>query len=140
MSPTSFTPVFPLGGAFADVADADTAFGGSRHTRWVFNIAAIAPTPDLLRADRTWVREFWAALRPYGPTSGGYVNFLADQDEERIRASYGSAKYDRLAALKATWDPGNLFRHNANIRPMAPVGGADHRGPVGGADHRGPVG
>ena len=52
--------------------------------------------------------------------SGSYVNFIADQDEERVRASYGE-KYDRLAAIKAIWDPDNVFHHNANIRPAVAV-------------------
>jgi hypothetical protein len=117
-SPLSFTPLFPLGGAYAEVGDDETAFGGGRaDIRWAFNIAAIAPTPDLLAADRAWVRDFWTALLPYASGSGGYVNFLADADADRVRASYGPAKYDRLAAVKAAWDPQNVFRHNANIVP-----------------------
>jgi hypothetical protein len=51
------------------------------------------------------------------------VNFEADADEGRVRASYGDAKYGRLSALKAVWDPDNVFHHNANIRPAAAAGG-----------------
>jgi hypothetical protein len=116
-SPLSFTPIFPLGGAFAAVGDQDTAFGGARSLRWVYNIAAIAPTPEMLAADRGWVRDYWTALRPYSAGAGTYVNFIADDDEDRVRASYGAGKYERLAAVKTTWDPSNTFRHNANIRP-----------------------
>ncbi len=57
--------------------------------KWVFNIAAIAPTPDLLEADRTWVRSMYDALQPFAAGIGTYVNFLSDADEERVRASYG---------------------------------------------------
>lgn len=117
MSPLSFVPVFPLSGAFARPSDEDTAFGGSRKAGWAVNIAAICPTPELLDADRTWVRDFWDALRPHATGSGGYVNFLSDADEDRVRASYGAAKYDRLSAIKSVWDPNNIFRRNANIRP-----------------------
>ena len=68
---------------------------------WVFNIAAIAPDPDLLATDRAWVRSFWEALLPYASSAGGYVNFQNDVDDERVRESYGAAKYARLARVKA---------------------------------------
>lgn len=116
-SPLSFTPIFPLSGAFAAVPDDATAFGGSRATRWAFNIAALAPTPELFAGDRAWVRRFWDALRPHAANDGTYVNFLSDADEDRVRTSYGPAKYERLAAIKAEWDPDNVFHSNANIRP-----------------------
>jgi FAD/FMN-containing dehydrogenase len=119
-SPLSFVPVFPLGGAFADVAEDATAFGGSRRSRWIYNIAGIGLDAATLERDRVWVRDYWAALRPHASGDGGYVNFLAEQDDSRVRASYG-AKYDRLAAIKQVWDPDNTFRHNANIRPSAVV-------------------
>jgi FAD/FMN-containing dehydrogenase len=117
-SPMSFVPIFPLGGAYARVPEDQTAFGGSRQTRWTLNIAALATDPEVLARDRTWARDFWAALRPHANNSGSYINFLADEDQERVRTSYGQ-KYDRLAAIKATWDPDNVFHHNANIRPAA---------------------
>jgi FAD/FMN-containing dehydrogenase len=116
-SPLSFMPVFPLAGAFHEVDDEATAFGGSRATRWVVNVAAIATDADTLDRDRTWVRAFIDALRPCASDEGTYLNFLADADEDRVRSSYGEAKYRRLAALKAQWDPDNVFRHNPNIRP-----------------------
>jgi hypothetical protein len=116
-SPLSITPVFALGGAYADVGDDETAFGGSRQTKWVYDITALAPTAELLDRDRAWTRDFWAALAPHSGSAGTYVNFLAEPDQDRIRASYGAAKYQRLAAIKAAWDPDNLFHHNANIRP-----------------------
>ena len=117
-SPATFVPLFPLSGRYLEVGDDDTAFGGRRTQGWVFNISAAAPPsmPDLFAADREWVREFWTAIRPYARDSGSYVNFIAEEDADRVRATYGS-KFDRLAAVKATWDPGNVFRHNANIRP-----------------------
>ena len=88
---------------------------------WVFNISAIAPDPDLLAIDRAWVRSFWEALLPYASNVGGYVNFLNDVDEQRVRESYGAAKYDRLARVKAEYDPDNLFHKNANITPAVAV-------------------
>ncbi len=118
-SPMSFMPMFVLGGRYADRSDDDTAFGGSRRTRYALNIAAVAPTPELLDADRTWVREFWADLVPHASGVGSYVNFMAEFEEDRIRASYGAEKYDRLSRIKREYDPDNVFHLNANIRPAA---------------------
>ena len=117
-SPMSIMPVFMLGGAYARVADDATAFGGSRSAKWLFNIAALAPEPDLLAVDRTWVREFFDALTPFSSNSGGYVNFIADVgDDDRVRTAYGPEKYDRLSSIKSTFDPDNVFHMNANIKP-----------------------
>ncbi len=101
-SPLSFVPVFPLSGAFARIADADTAFGGSRHGKWVFNISATCATPEILAGDRAWVRDFWTALRPHATGSGTYVNFLTDADDDRIRNSYGPAPGSRLFGTPRT--------------------------------------
>ena len=57
------------------------------------------------------------ALRPYAANEGAYLNFESDADQARVRASYGEQKYRRLAALKARWDPDNMFRHNPNVAP-----------------------
>jgi FAD/FMN-containing dehydrogenase len=100
-----------------DAAEDATAFGGSRSAKWLFNIAAIAPEPDLLATDRAWVREFWDALLPFASGSGSYVNFIAEVDDDRVRASYGATKYDRLSRIKTEYDPDNVFHLNANIKP-----------------------
>ena len=67
----------------------------------------------------SWARRFWEAMQP--SSSGGvYVNYLgaeSDEGADRVREAYGSAKYGQLSALKAQYDPGNLFRLNQNIRP-----------------------
>ena len=116
-SPLSLVPVFELGGAYQRVADADTAFGGRRSSRYVFNIAATCSSPEALTAERVWVREFWSALLPYASNNGSYVNFMAEYEEDRVRAAYGAAKYERLARIKAEYDPDNVFHLNANIKP-----------------------
>jgi FAD/FMN-containing dehydrogenase len=63
-----------------------------------------------------WTREFEAAMRPYS-TGGVYVNFLGEEGEDRVKAAYGSAKYEKLLKLKNKYDPTNFFRLNQNIRP-----------------------
>jgi FAD/FMN-containing dehydrogenase len=117
-SPMSIMPVFMLGGAYARVAEDATAFGGSRKAKWLFNIAAIAPEPELLATDRAWAREFFDALVPFSSNSGGYVNFIADVDDDRVRTAYGATKYDRLSRIKTEYDPDNVFHLNANIKPF----------------------
>jgi hypothetical protein len=119
-APLTFVPMVPLQGAYCRVPEDGTAFGGSRRPCWTVNISVAASDPQALAHDRAWAREFWAALRPHAHSSGSYVNFLNDEDEDRIRAAYGE-KYTRLAAVKAEWDPDNVFHHNANIRPATPA-------------------
>ena len=116
-SPLSFAPIFHLAGAFSRKSDDDTAFGGSRAPHYVVNIAAESPDAEGLAADRLWVRTVWDALRPLARNEGGYVNFMAEADEDRIRTSYGPDKYERLARIKAEYDPGNVLHRNANIKP-----------------------
>lgn len=118
--PLSFLPMFVLGGAYSRAAEDASAFGGSRTLTYMVNIAAAAPTPELYEADRTWVRTFWSALVPHAVGIGSYVNFLTDPDNNRVRAAYGPQKYDRLARIKAKYDPDNIFHLNANIPPSAP--------------------
>jgi FAD/FMN-containing dehydrogenase len=117
-SPQSLIPMFPLRGKAREVADDATAFGTPRGRRWVISLEAAAEDAETFAADREWVREGWAALRPYAPDGGAYVNFEYDTDAERVRASYGEGKYRRLAALKAEWDPDNVFRSTVNITPQ----------------------
>src|SRR5258708_17431246 len=100
-SPLSFSPVFGLGGAYRRFPEDGTAFGGSRSARFAFNIAAICPAPDLLEADRAWVRSFWQALRPYANGAGSYVNFMTEYEEGRVPASYGSTKDEPPARIQS---------------------------------------
>ncbi|MBV9010580.1 MAG: FAD-binding oxidoreductase [Pseudonocardiales bacterium] len=116
-SPMSLISIFSLGGAFADVAEQETAFGGSRTTRFVLNLTALAPDAESLAPDHAWVDSVWQALAPYAGEPGSSVNSMADYDEKGVQAAYGSAKYQRLARIKARYDPENVFRMNVNIKP-----------------------
>jgi FAD/FMN-containing dehydrogenase len=117
-SPMSALLVYRLDGAYSRVGDDETAFSGGRSPRYGFFIIGYAPDADLLAADRGWVRNLWEALRPRAISGGdGYVNGTADYQHDRVRGSYGTAKYARLARIKAVYDPDNVFRNNANILP-----------------------
>jgi FAD/FMN-containing dehydrogenase len=72
-------------------------------------------------ANVAWARAAFAALQPH-MAGGAYVNYLVAEPEERVRAAYGPATYDRLVALKRRYDPGNFFRLNQNIVPSSSQG------------------
>jgi FAD/FMN-containing dehydrogenase len=118
-SPLSQLAIFVLGGAYSRAAEDATAFGGRRSLSYIVNIAAAAQTREHYENERAWARTFWSSLVPHADGVGSYVNFLSDpdHDHDRVRAAYGAQKYERLAALKAKYDPGNIFHLNANILP-----------------------
>jgi FAD/FMN-containing dehydrogenase len=80
-------------------------------------IAGIDPQPAKAAAVSAWARRYWEAVHPY-TLGGAYVNFMMEEGEDRIHATYGE-NYDRLAAVKRRYDPDNFFRVNQNIRPAA---------------------
>jgi FAD/FMN-containing dehydrogenase len=102
-----------LGGAVARVPTEATAYA-HRDARIMVNVAAFyMPEDQALR--KAWVRDFAAALDQ--GDARVYVNFLGDEGAARVRAAYPGATWDRLAAIKARYDPTNLFRRNQNIPP-----------------------
>jgi FAD/FMN-containing dehydrogenase len=105
-----------LGGAMARVPADATAFA-HRGSRIMVNIATFYEGPDDRERREAWVEDLSTALRQ--GDHGAYVNFLADEGDERIRAAYPGETWDRLAAVKARYDPTNLFRLNQNIPPGA---------------------
>jgi berberine-like enzyme len=115
-SPMSQLLLFPLGGAFGDVPDEATAFGGRRSAKYAVVIDATVPDPGMFDRERQWARSTWEAVRPFAPDAGTYVNMMTEYEEDRVRASYG-AKYERLSLIKAVYDPRNVLRANANIKP-----------------------
>lgn len=116
-SPLSVLLFYRLDEAYSEVPEDATAFSGGRSPRYAVFIIGLCPVPELFEPERAWVRSFWEALRPHSIDIGSYVNALSDVDEDRLRASYGPAKYERLAAIKRTYDPDNVFHRNANIKP-----------------------
>jgi FAD/FMN-containing dehydrogenase len=113
-SPLTAFPIWQMGGAVSRVGDDETAFNG-RSAGFTYNIGASTQSRAGFAEERQWVQEFWSALRPWH--EGVYVNFLGEEGAERVRQSYGSKKYERLQALKRTYDPDNFFRINQNISP-----------------------
>jgi FAD/FMN-containing dehydrogenase len=104
-----------LGGAVSRVGEDETAVA---HREALYNFLIVGMWADAAEDAKVigWVRELWGALQPF--SSGGlYVNYEADHDVGRVQAAYSPAKYARLVALKATYDPTNLFRLNQNIPP-----------------------
>ncbi len=106
-----------LGGAIAAVGNDDTAFD-HRHAAYNLLVLAMWTDPAQDEACLRWARETFEAVRPYS-TGGVYVNYMGAEDQPRIQEAYRPAKFERLAALKARYDPSNLFRLNQNIRPAA---------------------
>lgn len=109
---TSLMHLYPLDGAVQDVAEGDTAFS-HRDARFVHIIAGIDSEPANMPAHRDWVRSYWSALHPHS-AGGSYLNFLMDEGQDRIRATYRD-NYPRLLDLKQKHDPENLFHMNQNI-------------------------
>ena len=103
-----------LGGAVARIPDDATAFG-ARGAPYLMNVVARWTDPTTDDAQIGWARDLYAAAEPFS-TGGTYVNFLSAGDD-RVAAAYGPDNYQRLARLKQTWDPTNVFRLNQNIRP-----------------------
>jgi hypothetical protein len=111
-----------LGGAMARVPAEATAFA-HRSSRIMANVAAFYDDPEDRVVREAWVQEFSGALRQ--SDAGAYIGFMADEGVERVRAAYPGATWERLRAVKARHDPGNLFRLNHNIPP----GHAEEGGP-----------
>ncbi|RAM48996.1 MAG: oxidoreductase [Hapalosiphonaceae cyanobacterium JJU2] len=106
--------LYPIDGAANRVASKDTAFN-FREAKWSMVIAGIDPDPANAEKISTWSKEYWKALHPYS-CGGAYVNFMMEEGQERVQATYGD-NYERLVAIKNKYDPTNLFRVNQNIKP-----------------------
>jgi FAD/FMN-containing dehydrogenase len=115
-SPLTDVIVWHNGGAMSRVTESETAYAG-RDAKFLVTGEASWDDPALTAEAIKWGRDFWAAMGRHS-TGGLYLNFagLAEEEEELVKAGYG-ANYERLAELKAKYDPDNLFRMNLNITP-----------------------
>jgi FAD/FMN-containing dehydrogenase len=111
---TTTMHIYPINGACHRVAPESTAFA-YRDASFAPVIAGMWPDAKDDERNTAWVREYYEATAPLSE-EGGYINFMAEDDQGRIRANY-KGNYDRLATIKRTYDPANLFRHNQNILP-----------------------
>ena len=109
----------PWGGAVAR-AEGTTPLA-KRDAAWVIHPFAVWEGSERDAEHVAWGREVRERFAPW-VTGGIYLNFIGDEGQDRVRAAFGPA-YDRLAAVKAEWDPGNVFHGNQNIVP-ARVGAA----------------
>jgi FAD/FMN-containing dehydrogenase len=106
--------LYPIDGAASRVATDATAFA-YRDGGWAGIIVGVDPDPANAATISQWTRDYWDELHPHS-AGGAYVNFMMDEGEDRVRASYRS-NYDRLAQVKRRYDPQNTFHINQNIRP-----------------------
>ena len=114
-SPFCLMHLYPIDGAVRRVGKTATAWQ-ARDATWSMVIAGIDPDPKNADALKTWGRAYWKAVHPFN-LEGAYVNFMMDDEADgRVQATYGE-NYARLASVKATYDPKNLFRVNQNIKP-----------------------
>ncbi len=111
---SSAVHLYPVSGAAGRVGKNETAYS-YREAQFSLVVAAIYPDAADTAKNMQWVRDYFSALHPYS-SGGAYVNFMMDEGEDRIMASYRD-NYERLVEVKRKYDPTNLFHMNQNIKP-----------------------
>ena len=106
--------LYPINGAVHRKAELDMAWS-FRQANWAEVIVGVDPDPIHNNEIITWTKDYWNALHPFS-AGGAYINFMMDEGQERIRATYRN-NYDKLVQIKNKYDPENLFRVNQNIVP-----------------------
>jgi hypothetical protein len=113
-TPSSTMHLYPIDGAVHDVDQDGTAFA-YRSAGWAAVIVGVDPDPGSAAALREWAVSYQEELHPTA-MAGAYVNFMMDEGQDRVRASYGP-NYSRLQQVKSAYDPTNFFHVNQNIEP-----------------------
>jgi hypothetical protein len=108
--------LYPLNGAPQRVGKNDTAYS-FREAMFAEVIVGVDPDPANAQKIAIWCKDYWEALHPFS-AGGAYVNFMMDEGQERVLATYRD-NYQRLAEIKKKYDPTNFFRVNQNILPAA---------------------
>jgi FAD/FMN-containing dehydrogenase len=106
--------LYPIDGAAGRVKNGATPWA-YRDAKFAQVIVGVDPDPAKKDAISSWAKDYWTAVHPYS-AGGAYVNFMMDEGEDRVRATYGK-NYAQLAKIKKRYDPANLFRVNQNIKP-----------------------
>jgi FAD/FMN-containing dehydrogenase len=106
--------IYPINGACSRVASDATSFA-YRHANFATVIAGMWPDPADNEKNFKWVKDYYKALEPHS-LAGGYVNFMAGDDQGRVKENY-KGNYSRLVSIKKKYDPSNLFHMNQNIKP-----------------------
>lgn len=114
-SPLTSLLVEPFGGAVKRMGQDATVFS-PRDLPYDFLIVSRWVDPAESEKHIQWTRELWNMMQPFA-TKATYVNYLAEEDNERVKGIYGATKYERLVALKNKYDPTNFFQLNPNIKP-----------------------
>ena len=108
--------MYPINGAAARVGKDETAWS-YRDANWAQVMVGVDPDPANKEKITKWTKDYFDALHPFS-AGGAYVNFMMEEGEDRVKATYGN-NYERLVAIKNKYDPNNLFRVNQNIRPSS---------------------
>ncbi|MCO5237892.1 MAG: FAD-binding protein [Chitinophagaceae bacterium] len=107
--------LYPVSGLAGRVAGDDTAWA-YRDAKYAGVIVGVDPDPANAEKITRWCRDYWEAVHPYS-SGGAYPNFMMDEGQERVRASY-KGNYERLTKIKKKYDPDNFFSINQNILPQ----------------------
>ena len=110
----SLMHLYPVDGAAARVPNDATPWG-YREAKWAAVFAGVDPDPANAELVKQWTIDYFDALHPYS-MGGSYVNFMMEEGQDRVQATY-RGNYERLAAIKAKYDPDNVFHVNQNIQP-----------------------
>jgi hypothetical protein len=113
-TPLSQMHLYPISGAASRIGKEETPWA-YRDATYAGVIVGIDPDPENADKITKWSKDYWEAMHPYS-AGGAYSNFMMDEGQERIKASY-KHNYDRLVKIKTQYDPDNLFSVNQNIRP-----------------------
>jgi hypothetical protein len=106
--------LYPINGAVHRKGESDMAWSFRQANRAEV-IVGVDPDPIHNNEIITWTKDYWNALHSFS-AGGAYINFMMDEGQERIRATYRN-NYDKLVQIKNKYDPDNLFRVNQNIVP-----------------------
>ena len=110
---------YRLDGAYSAVPEDATAFSGGRSPRFGVFIIGVCPAPEMMPAERDWVRSLAEALRPFAAGDGSYINAsTTSRTLDPVDAAYGAAKFARLVEVKAEYDPTDLLHGNARVAPL----------------------